>query len=65
MRINIEIAERLMREAMPSSQTRTKRATIEASLGLLIQTRSQGAIRRLRGKIRWSGDLNSSRAGRR
>jgi Arc/MetJ family transcription regulator len=61
MRTNIEIDDRLMRKAMRTSQTRTKRATVEAGLRLLVQTRAQTSIRRLRGKIQWDGDLNQSR----
>ena len=64
MRTNIEIDNRLMRQAMRSTRSRTKRATVEAGLRLLIQTRSQVSIRRLRGKIRWEGDLSKSRLGR-
>jgi Arc/MetJ family transcription regulator len=64
MRTNIDIDDRLMRQAMRSSRSRTKRATVEAGLRLLIQTRAQTAIRRLRGKIRWEGDLQKSRLGR-
>jgi Arc/MetJ family transcription regulator len=64
MRTNIEIDDRLMRQAMKSSGSRTKRATVEAGLRLLIQVRGQTAIRRLRGKIRWEGDLHKSRLGR-
>jgi Arc/MetJ family transcription regulator len=64
MRTNIDIDNRLMREAMRRSQTRTKRATVEAALRLLIQTHGQVSIRRLRGKVRWNGDLNASRSGR-
>jgi Arc/MetJ family transcription regulator len=64
MRTNIVIDDRLMKQAMRSSRSRTKRAAVEAGLRLLIQTRAQTAIRRLRGKIRWSGDLRKSRAGR-
>lgn len=64
MRTNIEIDDRLMRRAMRSSRSRTKRATVEAGLRLLIQTRAQASIRRLRGKIRWDGDLHNSRLGR-
>ncbi|HXZ12127.1 MAG TPA: type II toxin-antitoxin system VapB family antitoxin [Candidatus Sulfotelmatobacter sp.] len=64
MRTNIDIDDRLMRHAMKSSRTRTKRATVEAGLRLLIQTRAQTAIRRLRGKVRWDGDLSKSRLGR-
>jgi Arc/MetJ family transcription regulator len=64
MRTNIDIDDRLMRQAMRSSRSRTKRAAVEAGLRLLIQTRAQASIRRLRGKVRWDGNLNKSRLGR-
>jgi Arc/MetJ family transcription regulator len=63
MRTNIEIDDALMRGAMRSSGKRTKRAAVEAGLRLLVQTRAQGKIRRLRGKVRWHGDLEASRIG--
>jgi Arc/MetJ family transcription regulator len=64
MRTNIDIDDDLMREAMRSSGARTKRAAVEEGLRLLIRTRDQRAIRRLRGKVAWEGDLERSRAGR-
>ena len=64
MRTNIEIDDRLMAQAMKSCKGRTKRATVEAALRLLIQTNSQTGIRRLRGKVAWEGDLEKSRLGR-
>ena len=64
MRTNIDIDDRLMRQAMRQSGARTKRAAVEAGLRLLVKTHSQTAIRRLRGKVRWEGDLNQSRLGR-
>jgi len=64
MRTNIEIDDRLMRRAMRSSRSRTKRAVVEEGLRMLIQTRAQTAIRRLRGKIRWDGDVHKSRLAR-
>jgi Arc/MetJ family transcription regulator len=64
VRTNIDIDDRLMQEAMRSSGARTKRAVVEEALRLLIQTRSQSGIRRLRGKVSWEGDLNASRLGR-
>jgi Arc/MetJ family transcription regulator len=64
MRTNIDINDRLMRQAMKSSRSRTKRAVVEAGLRLLVQTRAQANIRRLRGKIRWEGELDKSRLGR-
>jgi Arc/MetJ family transcription regulator len=64
MRTNIEIDDQLMRQAMKSSGARTKRATVEAGLKLLVQVRAQAGIRRLRGKIKWEGNLDESRLGR-
>ena len=64
MRTNIEIDDRLMRQAMRSSGARTKRAVVEEVLRLLIQTRGQSSIRRLRGKVAWDGDLHVSRLER-
>ncbi len=63
MRTNIEIEDGLMDEAMRSSGKRTKRAAVEAGLRLLVQTRAQGKVRRLRGKIQWQEDLETARAG--
>jgi Arc/MetJ family transcription regulator len=64
MRTNIDIDDRLMREAMRTSGARTKRAVVEEALRLLVQTKGQGSIRRLRGKVAWEGDLNASRLER-
>ena len=64
MRTNIDIDDELMKRAMKSSGARTKRAAVEAGLRLLVQVKAQAGIRRLRGKIRWEGDLEASRLGR-
>jgi Arc/MetJ family transcription regulator len=64
MRTNIEIDDRLMREAMRRSGASTKRAAVEAGLRLLAETHAQGSIRRLKGKVVWEGDLNQSRLTR-
>jgi Arc/MetJ family transcription regulator len=64
MRTNIDIDDNLMRQAMRSSGARTKRAAVEEGLRLLIRTRNQRAIRRLRGNVAWEGDLGRSRLGR-
>jgi Arc/MetJ family transcription regulator len=61
MRTNIDIDDALMDEALRRSGAPTKRAAVEEGLRLLIQTRRQGGLRRLRGKVRWQGDLNKSR----
>jgi Arc/MetJ family transcription regulator len=64
VRTNIDIDDKLMRQALRTSGGRTKRAVVEEGLRLLIQTRRQRAIRRLRGKVAWDGDLEQSRLGR-
>jgi Arc/MetJ family transcription regulator len=64
MRTNIEIDDELMREAMRATGERTKRAVVERGLRLLVQTRGQSRIRRLRGKVTWRGDLDDSRRTR-
>ena len=64
MRTNIEIDDRLMRQAMRCSGARTKKAAVEAGLRLLAETYAQGSIRKLRGKVNWEGDLDQSRLSR-
>ena len=64
MRTNIDIDDGLMRQAMRATGERTKRAVVDRALRLLVQTRGQTRIRRLRGKITWRGDLNESRRSR-
>ncbi len=64
MRTNIDIDDRLMRQAMRRSGAPTKKAAVEAGLRLLAHTHAQGSIRRLRGKIDWEGDLGQSRSAR-
>jgi Arc/MetJ family transcription regulator len=63
MRTNIEIDDDLVLQAMRSSGAPTKKAVVEAGLRLLVKTHSQTAIRKLRGKVKWEGDLNQSRLG--
>jgi Arc/MetJ family transcription regulator len=64
MRTNIDIDDRLMRDAMRCSGASTKKAAVETALRLLVRTYAQGAIRHLRGKVKWEGNLEESRLGR-
>jgi Arc/MetJ family transcription regulator len=64
MRINIEIDDRLMRQAMKASGSRTKKAAVEAALKLLVDTYVKGSFRRFCGKVEWEGDLELSRLNR-
>jgi len=64
MRTNIDIDDRLMRQAMRHTGARTKKATVEAGLRMLVETHAQTSIRKLKGKVRWEGNLDDSRRGR-
>lgn len=61
VRTNIEIDENLLAQAMKVAGTKTKKATVQEALELLVRIRGQRAIRALRGKIDWQGDLDSMR----
>jgi Arc/MetJ family transcription regulator len=57
MRTNIVIDERLLSAAMKAGEFKTKKAAVEAGLRLLARKAAYEDIRRLRGKIKWEGDL--------
>ena len=61
MRTNIDIDEKLMKLAMKAAGTTTKRETVEKALELLVRIDGQTAIRKLRGKLQWEGDLDAMR----
>lgn len=61
MRTNIVIDDRLMAEAMKASGSRSKRETVELGLKALLKLSRQAAIRQLRGKLEWHGDLDAMR----
>jgi len=65
MRTNIEIDGELMAKAMHLSGFSTKRETVEEVLRLLVQLKSQEAIRNFRGKLAWESDLEEMRLDRR
>ena len=64
MRTNIEIDDKLMKDALKVTGAKTKREVVELGLKILVQLRAQEKARELRGKITWEGDLNAMRADR-
>jgi Arc/MetJ family transcription regulator len=64
MRTNIEIDDDLMARALELSGLKTKRATVEQGLRLLIKLKQQERVGELFGKVRWEGDLDESRRDR-
>jgi len=64
MRTNIVIDDELIEQAMKATGLSTKKAVVEAGLQLLIQVKAQTGVRRLRGKVKWQGNLDELRSTR-
>ena len=61
MRTNVVIDDHLMESALRISGLQTKKDAIEEGLKLLVQVKSQKEIKRYRGKLKWTGDLDEMR----
>ncbi len=64
MRTNIEIDDKLMKDALRATGAKTKKEAVELGLRTLLDLRAQEKARELRGKITWEGDLNANRTDR-
>jgi Arc/MetJ family transcription regulator len=62
MRTNIVIDDKLMRETLRATGLKTKREAVEQGLRTLLRLNRQAKIRRLRGKLNWTGNLNAMRS---
>ena len=62
MRTNIVIDDTLMRNALKATGLKTKREAVELGLQTLVQLKQQADIRKLRGKLKWEGNLRESRS---
>lgn len=61
MRTNIEIDDKLMRDALRLTGAKTKREAVEMGLRTLLRLRQQEELRRYRGQLHWEGDLDAMR----
>lgn len=61
MRTNIDIDDKLMKDALRATGAKTKREVVERGLKTLVDLRKQEQARQLRGKIKWEGDLDRMR----
>lgn len=61
MRTNIVIDDKLMADALKASGCNTKKEVVEQGLKLLLLRQQQQDIRKLRGQVRWEGDLDEMR----
>jgi Arc/MetJ family transcription regulator len=64
MRTNIEIDDDVLREAQRLTGTRTKRETVDLALRELVARDRRLGVLRLRGRVRWEGNLDESRQDR-
>ncbi len=64
-RTTVEIDEDLLRRAMSITGARTKREAIDIALRALVdRSEVYSALRRLRGKFAWQGDVDGWRRSR-
>lgn len=63
MRTNIVIDDQLMADALKATGLGTKKEAVEEGLKLLIRRNRQQEIRKLRGKLKWEGNLDEMRGG--
>jgi Arc/MetJ family transcription regulator len=61
MRTNIVIDDKLMRDTLRVTGLKTKREAVELGLQTLVNLGKQAEIRKLRGKLKWQGDLAAMR----
>lgn len=64
MRTNIVIDDKLMMDALKATGLSTKKEAVEQGLKLLVRRSQQQEIRKLRGRIKWEGDLDELRGGK-
>jgi Arc/MetJ family transcription regulator len=63
MRTNIVIDDQLMADALKATGLNTKKEAVEEGLKLLVRRNKQQEIRKLRGKLKWEGNLHEMRGG--
>ena len=61
MRTNVDIDDGLLERATRATGAKTTREVVELGLAALVRLKEQEEIRDLRGKLRWTGDLDETR----
>ena len=61
MRTNIVIDDKLMSVALKTSGLKTKKEVVEEGLRLLVKVKNQNKLKKLRGKLKWEGNLEEMR----
>ena len=61
MRTNIDIDDKLMKQAMKAAGVKTKKAAVEEALRRMVQIQRQAGIRDLVGKVEFRDDVIEDR----
>ena len=61
MRINVDIDDSLLAEAMKAGPSKTKKQAVEEGLRLLARKKAWRDVLALRGNVHWEGDLDAMR----
>ncbi len=61
MRTNIVIDDQLIADVQKITGIKTKRGAVEEGLKLLLRLKRQQAVRSRRGKLQWTGNLETMR----
>lgn len=64
MRTNIEIDDEVLKEVQALTGARTKREAVDVALRELVARYRRLDLLKLKGKVRWEGDLDVSRSRR-
>lgn len=64
MRTNIDIDDKLMNDVLKSTGLKTKKDAVELGLKTLIRLKKQESIKKFRGQLAWTGDLDDMRKTR-
>lgn len=64
MRTNIEIDDEVLKEVQALTGAKTKREAVDLALRELVARYRRFGLLRLKGKVRWEGDLDVSRSRR-
>lgn len=63
-RTNIDLDDGLVKEGLRVFECKTKKALIHLALKELLKTEKRKEILKLRGKLKWEGDLEEMRRSR-
>lgn len=63
-RTNIVLDEQLVQACLKLTGLKTRKALVDYALRELLRHEEQAKLLKLKGKIKWEGDLDESREGR-